>query len=134
MFGKNKNKIFIVRKFGEQYKKIDEIGIKEGEELIQYKEHKIPLPPQNPTTLFTEKISVLFFDLDKKEYLHFEKTELGLSTEWLDELFSRKIVSQLVKAVKKAVEQEKTNWDFIKNAIIYAVIFGVGYLAGNGGF
>lgn len=132
MFWKKKNKVFIIRKFGENYKKIDEVGYKDEEDLVKYKKHQIPVPPKNPYTLFTDKINVIFFDLDTKEYIHFCKTELGLSTEFLEELFGEKMVKQLVKAVKKAEKDEKTNFDFIKTALIYGVIFVIGYLMGSG--
>lgn len=135
MFGnKKKTKIFILRKIGDSYEKVDEVKFKTEEQLCKYKKHQIPIPPKNPYALMTKKVNVIFFDLDNKEYITFNQVELGLNTEYLEELFGNKIMQQFSHAIKNAIEKPKTNFDFIKNAIIYAIIFGVGYLAGSGGF
>jgi len=131
MFGRNKKNILVlIQKIGEQYTEIDRIKYKKEEELVSNKRHTIPIPPMNPLTFSSGKNNYLFFDLGSKEYLTFEETELGLSTEFLEELFNRKIVSQLVKAVKKAIEEPKTNTDIIKQIMLYGGLVLVGYLLG----
>lgn len=132
---KIKNKIMILRKIGDKnYIKLGDAKFKDDDDLIKWKNHQIPKPPKNPYTFSTKKVNILFFDIDNKEYITFGSVELGLSTNFLDSLFNHKIVMQLAKAVKKASEKPTTNWDFIKNAIIYGVIFLVGFLLGQGGF
>jgi len=131
MFGRNKKNILVlIQKIGEQYTEINRIKYKKEEELVSNKRHTIPIPPMNPLTFSSGKNNYLFFDLGSKEYLTFEETELGLSTEFLEELFNRKIVSQLVKAVKKAIEEPKTNTDIIKQIMLYGGLVLVGYLLG----
>jgi len=131
MFGRNKNNILVlIQKIGNRYIEIDRIKYKKDEELVENKKHTIPIPPKNPETFNSGKNSYLFFDIGRKEYITFEKTELGLSTEFLRELFSRKIIGQLVKAVKKAIEEPKTNTDIIKTIMLYGGLVLVGYLLG----
>lgn len=130
-----KNKIIIVRSLGEkELIKVAEKSFKDTDEFIQYKEHQIPKPPKNPYTFTTNKLNLIFFDLDKKEYIKFDKRPLGLSTEFLDSLFNRKIIEQLARAIKKGVEDEKPSWDFVKTLIIGGVCALGGYLIGTGGF
>lgn len=129
-----KDKLVILEKIGDnKYNKLGETKVKDGVELIKWKEHQIPKPPTNPYCFTTSKINYIFFDVTNKEYVNFQVTELGLSTEFLEELFGRKMVQQLVKAVKKANEPEKTNWDFIKQVVICGACVLVGYLIGIGG-
>ena len=128
-----KNKIFIVRQLGNIYRKIDEVKFKDENSLVKYKKHQIPIPPKNPYTLSTKKVNVLFFDLDNKEYITFNKVDLGLNTNFLDKLFGNNMVEQLAKAVKRASQEEKTNWDFIKMAVICGICALGGYLIGSGG-
>lgn len=127
-----KQKIMILRKFGNKYHKLGEAKFKEDTELIKWKKHQIPLPPNNPYCFSTNKLNLIFFDIDKKQYINFEKTDLGLSTEFLDELFDRKIVGQLAKAIDRANKPDTSGMDFIKNAVIYGVCVLVGYLIGSG--
>lgn len=131
MFDKKNNKIVILEKIGEKnYIKLGETKFKENEDLVNWKNHNIPKPPKNPYSFSSGKTNYMFFDIINKEYITFEKTELGLSTEFLEELFNRKIISQLVIAVKKAINPEKTDFDFIKQIIIYGGCILVGYLFG----
>lgn len=131
MFGRNKkNVLVLVQKIGNRYIETDRIKYGTNKELVENKKHAVPIPPKNPETFNSGKNSYLFFDVGKKEYITFEKTELGLSTEFIRELFSRKIIGQLVKAVKKAIEEPKTNTDFIKQIMLYGGLILVGYLLG----
>ena len=131
MFDKKNNKIVILEKIGEKnYVKLGETKFKENEDLINWKNHNIPKPPNNPYSFSSGKTNYIFFDVTSKVYITFEKKELGLSTEFLEELFNRKIVSQLVKAVKKATQSEKTDFSVIKQIIVYAGCVLVGYLIG----
>jgi len=131
MFGRNKkNVLVLVQKIGKQYVEIDRIKYKKGEELVNNKKHSIPIPPKNPYAFSSGKTKYTFFDIGEKEYINFETTELGLSTEFLEELFNRRIVGQLVKAVKKAIEEPKTNTDIIKQIMLYGGLVLVGYLLG----
>ena len=131
MFDKKNNKIVILEKIGEKnYIKLGETKFKENEDLVNWKNHNIPKPPKNPYAFSSGKTNYIFFDITNKEYITFKKTELGLSTEFLEELFNRKIVSQLVKAVKKATQSEKTDFSVIKQIIVYAGCVLVGYLIG----
>jgi len=131
MFGRNKKNILIlVQKIGEQYREIDRIKYKKEEELVSNKKHTIPIPLKNPLTFISGNKSFLFFDLSEKEYLTFEKTDLGLNTEFLEELFGEKMVNQLVKAVKKAERKETTGTDWIKQIMLYAGLILIGYLLG----
>jgi len=131
MFGRGKKNILIlVQKIGEQYIEVDRIKYKEKEELISNKQHTIPVPPNNPLTFSSGNKRFLFFDLRSKEYLTFEKIDLGLNTQFLEELFGEKMVKQLVKAVKKAEREEKNSTDWIKQIMLYAGLVLVGYLLG----
>lgn len=131
MFGRNKNNILIlVKKIGKRYTEIDRIKYKDNDELVGNKKHTIPVPPINPYTFCAKKNNFLFFDIGTKEYINFETTELGLSTEFLEELFGEKMIQQLVKAVKKAEKQETSNTDWIKQIMLYAGLVLVGYLLG----
>lgn len=131
MFDRGKNNILVlVQKIGNRYVEVDRIKYKKDEDLAENRKHAIPVPPKNPETFNSGKNSYLFFDVARKEYITFEKVELGLSTEFLKELFSRKIVGQLVKAVKASIEEPKTNTDIIKQAMLYGGLILVGYLLG----
>jgi len=131
MFGRNKkNVLVLVQKIGKQYIEVDRIKFKNNEDLVGNKKHKIPIPPKNPYTFSSGKKKYLFFDVGEKNYITFEETDLGLSTEFLEELFNRKIVGQLVKAVKKAIEEPKTNTDWIKQIMLYGGLILFGYLLG----
>jgi len=131
MFGRNKKNILIlVQKIGEQYREIDRIKYKKEEELVSNKKHTIIVPPENPLTFSSGNKSFLFFDLSEKEYLTFEKTDLGLNTQFLEELFGEKMVKQLVKAVKSAEREKTTNTDWIKQIMLYAGLILIGYLLG----
>lgn len=125
-----KQKIFVVQKIGNSYRKIDEVKYKNEESLAKYKKHRIPIPPIKVDTLSTDKLSVLFFDIDSKKYVTFEKYDLGLSTEFLEELFGNKIVGQLVRAVKRATQKDTTNIETIKQIIFIAGAGLVGYFLG----
>lgn len=132
-----KNKIIFLRKEGiNKYRKIGDKKFKEIEEeegeLINFKKHSIPIPPKDTYTLNTGKENILFYDLDNEQYITFEKTDLGLSTEWLDKLFNRKLIQQLARAIKQSIGEEKKTMDLVKTVILYAVIFGLGYLIGQG--
>jgi len=131
MFGRNKNNILIlVKKIGKRYTEIDRVKYKDNDELVSNKKHTIPIPPDNPYTFSVSKNTFLFFDIFTKEYINFEKTELGLNTEFLEGLFGEKMVQQLVKAVKKAEKQETSNTDWIKQIMLYGGLVLVGYLLG----
>lgn len=131
-----KNKIILVRKFGNGYKKIDEIKFKDEESLAKYdkknSKHTVIIPPKNPYTYSTDKENFIFFDLDNKEYVKFEKVDLGLSTKFLDKLLNQNMIGQLVKAVKLATQEPKTNLDFIKWGLALGIPFIVGYVIGSG--
>jgi len=131
MFGRNKkNVLILVQKIGEQYKEVDRIKYKESEDLVSNKKHSVPIPPKNPYTFSTDKDNFLFFDLGNKEYLTFEKTELGLSTSFLDKMFNNKLVEQLSKAIKKSTDKDNTNMDWIKEAMKLGSCILIGYLLG----
>lgn len=129
-----KNMIYIIRKIGNQYKKIGQVKYKEHDKMIRYKKDTIPIPPKNGNALTTDKQQIMFFDLDNKQFITFEKTDLGLSTSFLDKLFNQEAIGQLIKAVKKASQEDKTNWDFAKTLIIGGICALGGYLIGIGGF
>ena len=131
MFGRSKKNILIlVQKIGNQYREIDRVKFKKEEELVSNKKHTIPIPPKNPYIFSTNKNDFLFFDSGNKKYLTFEETDLGLNTEFLEELFGEKMVNQLVKAVKKAEKKETTGTDWIKQILLYAGLVLIGYLLG----
>lgn len=133
-----KNKIIFLKKEGKNnYRRIGDKKFKEFDEkregeLVNYKNHSVPIPPKDTYCLNTGKENIMFFDLDNSQYITFEKTDLGLSTEWLDKIFSRKLVQQLARAIKQALGEENKNFDMFKTVILYAIIFGLGYLIGNG--
>jgi len=131
MFGRNKkNVLILVQKIGEQYREIDRIKYKKDEELVSNKKHTIPIPPKNPLTFYSGNKNFLFFDIGSKEYLAFEKTDLGLNTQFLEELFGEKMIKQLVKAVKSTEREKTTNMDWIKQIMLYGGLVLVGYLLG----
>lgn len=125
-----KYKIFVVQQIGNTYRKIDEVKYKSEESLARYKKHKIPIPPIKVDTLSTDKLSVLFFDIDSKEYVTFKKYDLGLSTEFLEELFGNNIIGQLVRAVKRATQKEQTGIETLKQILIIGGAGIVGYFLG----
>lgn len=132
-----KNKIFILEKDGERtYRKIGEESFKTGSKIISFKhekkEHTIPFPSSDVYCFTTGKVNIMFFDLGNNEYVIFRKELLGLSTTVLDRLFNRRIIEQLAKAIKKAEENQQTNYSFLKEAIKLAVVFFVGYAMGSG--
>lgn len=133
-----KNKIILVRKFGSEYKKIGEMKFKDEDSIARYNKkhskHSIIIPPKNPFTLSTNKENILIFDLDNKQYIKFETVDLGLSTKFLDKLLNQDMIKQLVRAVKSASQETKTNWDFMKWAIALSVSFIAGYVTGVGIF
>lgn len=125
-----KNKIIIVKKFGTQYRKEDELTYKNEEKITSYKKHALIIPPKNTYTFSTNKLNILFYDLDNAEYITFEKHDLGLSTSFLDKLLNQAIIGQLVSAVKKASDESKTDFDFIKEGIKLGACLLLGYLLG----
>lgn len=140
-----KTKIIIVKKINNTFEKqgeknlktdiYDIVGdstIKEGEQLCVWKKHVIPVPPKNPYAFVNKKNRIIFFDIDKKEFIDFQKKELGLSTEFLEQLFGRKILVQLAKVIKTSTDKENTNFDFLKYGIAGVLIFVAGYLSGSG--
>lgn len=131
MLGRGKNNILVlVQKFGQQYIEIDRVKFKDEKQLVSNKKHTIPIPPKNPYTFNSGKKNFLFFDIGNKEYVTFEKIDLGLSTIFLDKLFNNEIIGQLAKAVKRSTEESKTNTDIIKSILLYGGLVLVGYLLG----
>lgn len=129
-----KNKLVIVEKSGNHYRIVSEHKFKDEEDFVRVaKKHTVPLPPKDRFTLSDKKNKMLFFDIDNKQYITFHQTDLGLSTRFLDKLFNQFIIGQLVRAVRKASQEEDTDYSMIKKAIIYIVVFGVGWLVGKGG-
>lgn len=132
MFGRNKKNILILlQKIGNQYREIDRIKYNKADELTSNKVHTIPLPPKNPSTFNNDKNGYLFFDISEKKYITFCKVDLGLNTTFLDKLFNTKIIGQLAKAIKASTEEPKTNFDFVKQAMLYGGLVLLGYLLGQ---
>lgn len=131
MFGRGKNNILVlIKKIGDRYVEIDRIKYKNDEELVSNKKNTIPIPPNSGESFLSGKNSYTFFDISKKKYITFKKTDLGLSTEFLAELFKRKIIGQLIKAEKMATEESKTGFNIIKTVLLYSGLVLIGYLLG----
>lgn len=140
-----KTKIIILKKINNTFEKQGEKDIKtdvydivgntdkeESESLCVWKKHIIPIPPKNPYSFINKKNRIIFFDIDNKKFIDFQEKDLGLSTEFLEQLFGRKILIQLAKIIKTSTDKESTNFDFLKYGIVGVLIFVAGYLSGSG--
>lgn len=130
LFGNKNNVLILVQKIGNQYKETDRIKFKKNEDLVSNKKHTVPIPPNNPYMFSTDKVNFLFFDIGNKKYLTFEKTDLGLSTSFLDKLFNNKLIEQLANAVKRSTDKDNTNMDWIKEVMKFGGCVLIGYLLG----
>lgn len=145
MFGKSKTKVKAVflKKLGENnfeikseknlnmsYEELDTKSVKDTDEFISYEGKSFPIP-RGIFTLKTGKTIKIFYDYENEKILCFKQHSCLINAEWLDQLLHKKLIAQLVSAVKKGMETTTGNKTILQFIFVGIVCIVIGYFIGT---
>lgn len=70
--------------------------------MVSFKEKSFTIV--TATTYIDNNSSYIFVDWDKSEFVQFQKTEMGIDAEILDDFIVKKLIAQLVSRLKTGLD------------------------------
>lgn len=122
-FKKRGHMAVFLKKDGGRYTKIGQKPYDLTDAIVSFKDRTFTIIAGN--TFIDNNKTYLFFDFDNSKIITFEKTDMGIDAELLDQIIVKKIIQQLVSSLRNAMEKPS------KSVIMtYIIIGGLGACIG----